>query len=119
MTQFLVDAFEGLPESLASEMTEELERPINRKYMEEAKTLFNAASGSVADKRKMHQAAGDKVNALITEIRMYEKAIAIVGKSEDDSAEESADSKTSSSKSSAKDAKDVSLHSQLSRYLLK
>ena len=44
-----------------------------------AKALFAAASGSVADKRKMHQAAGDKVNTLITEIRMYEKAIAIVG----------------------------------------
>jgi len=119
MVRFLEETFEGLPESLANEIVEELEKPVNRKYTEEAKALFNAASGSVADKRKMHQAAGDKVNALITEIRMYEKAIAIVGKSEDDSAEESADSKTSSSKSSAKDAKDASLHSQLSRYLLK
>merc|ERR1719431_1002271 len=46
---------------------------------------------------------------------MYEKAIAIIGKSEDDSAEEVVDSKASSKSSS----KDASLHSQLSRYLLK
>ena len=50
-------------------------------YFPSAKSLFDAASGSVADKRKMHQAAGDKVNTLFTEIRMYEKAIAVVGES--------------------------------------
>jgi len=112
MSKFLEDAFEGIPESLANEMAEELERPVNRKYTEEAKSLFDAASGSVADKRKMHQAAGDKVNTLFTEIRMYEKAIAVVGKYEDDS--EDMDSKSSKSGS-----KETSLHSQLSRYLLK
>lgn len=114
MSQFLEDNFEGLPESLATEMVEELERPVNKKYTEEAKTLFNAASGSVADKRKMHQAAGDKVNSLITEIRMYEKAIAVVGKTEHESSEEVVDSKSSKSAS-----KEISLHDQLSRYLLK
>ena len=35
MTQFLEDTFEGFPESLATEMAEELERPVNRKYTEE------------------------------------------------------------------------------------
>ena len=39
MAQFLVDTFEGLPESLASEMAEELERPVNRKYTEEGESL--------------------------------------------------------------------------------
>lgn len=114
MTQFLEDTFEGFPESLATEMAEELERPVNRKYTEEAKTLFNAASGSVADKRKMHQAVGDRVNSLITEIRMYEKAIAIVGKSEPESSDEVVETKSSKSSS-----KETSLHAQLSRYLLK
>ena len=35
MSKFLEDAFEGIPESLANEMAEELERPVNRKYTEE------------------------------------------------------------------------------------
>lgn len=114
MTRFLEEAFEGIPESLAGEMAEEMERTVNRKYTQEAKALFEAASGSVADKRKMHQAAGDKVNSLFTEIRMYEKAIATVGKYEDDSVEEG------EGKSGGKaGSKDASLHAQLARYLLK
>jgi hypothetical protein len=52
---------------------------LNKKYTDSAKALFNAASGSVADKRKMHQDIGDKVNSLVTEIRMYEKGISAVG----------------------------------------
>ena len=39
MTRFLESAFEGIPESLASEMAEELERPVNRKYTEEGSDL--------------------------------------------------------------------------------
>ena len=40
MSQFLEDNFEGLPESLATEMVEELERPVNKKYTEEGGLLF-------------------------------------------------------------------------------
>jgi len=101
MTAFLEEKFPGIPEVLASEVAEELERPLNAKYTEEAKALFVAASGSVADQRKIHQSVDERVNSLVVEIRMYERAIGIVGKFE-----EAGDTSTS-------------LETQLCRYLMK
>ncbi|XP_077976993.1 E3 UFM1-protein ligase 1-like isoform X2 [Glandiceps talaboti] len=77
----LEETLQDCPDEFLTEIATQLHRPLTRAYQEVAKSIFleTTGAGGSSDRRKTHSNLQEKVNGLWTNIRLFEKAIRVVG----------------------------------------
>ncbi|KAJ8026429.1 E3 UFM1-protein ligase 1 [Holothuria leucospilota] len=75
--EILREKIQDCPDELYTELAEDLLRPLTKQYQETAREAFMAVSGgsSAAERRKTHEDLQEKVNSVLTNVKLFEKGI--------------------------------------------